>query len=1008
MVGLFLLQIVFSQGCHLFLDRDSCYSVTSSSFNEFNLENNEDLVDFEARLYYKNSPSYSIPLIVEDFTIKQQGALSIPGVYVLELTSYDKAGNSYMNELEIVFDNSIPLPPVVPTDLNSINGGLNIKGSVSKGNIEVLVEDSQGNLLDNQFSDNEGNFNLEVDNLNSVSLLNFYSVGTNGIKSEVVKRVVYPQRSSYVDLGSSINVDDLSSVNKNTVLVGNSYDTTDREFYISGEAQGDFIYVNGIKTPVVNGRFGTFVHLNEGLTEIYLNGAGEERVVNVNYFDIDFVFNKIDLPSIVSQNQVEIDVDTNLNLGYLIYLNGEVISEEKGDINLNLDNLREGRNIVSLKGPFGKVEERVIHLDVEEPRINLLSELNVATGSDLVFKIEDDIGLDMSTLELSIGGETFEGGNIEMRGDYFIFSLDGFDPGNYNLDIKINDLSGKSTTFNDNLVISNEITSLLKIDINNEGYFLGDTFFFNSEDSTVTLTPTKNIAFKNIYVDDVDVIDYNIKPNYEIEINLGDLNSSGEIELIYIDSSREEITDTFNYVLFDEEPRFVLHGINSLFSNSDLILYGEIVSEHFNWDSLSFNSKASYLRKGNFVEVYLDNVVDKNLQIDGSDYGNNILSQNIGSLFGYSDNVDVNFEELSRNGVEGGFIVSSGSLINMYSYDSFSFKATNIYDSFNLPTTSRYGMRSAKLSSLAGGVKLDKNDIITVDGFKPIPHLVEEEGNIFLIVDGTGSEVQRESMDLVVNGENVDDFSYCNDKINSFGDNLLCVDFDLVDGDNLLINISDNAGNSIDVDLPVSQRKNLNQFFNEIIESNIYISGTDKLVNTQKSVIQGTYSGYDMTSISVDNRECEFDSTNFVCNVELKHGVNDLEVTANFPDATVTQEVQIIRVSDSINLEILNISGDGLFNLNNIYYYTGGTLNIDFDSNSVDRVEVLVNGYSYDVDSNINSINLDMDKVVSGFNEKELEVKLSGEDESGSKVESNSFTLLYKRLIETFVSVFVG
>ncbi|MFO7737937.1 MAG: hypothetical protein R6V46_05660, partial [Desulfatiglandaceae bacterium] len=71
-----------------------------------------------------------------------------------------------------------------------------------------------------------------------------------------------------------------------------------------------------------------------------------------------------------------------------------------------------------------------------------------------------------------------------------------------------------------------------------------------------------------------------------------------------------------------------------------------------------------------------------------------------GSLFGYSDNVDVNFEELSRNGVEGGFIVSSGSLINMYSYDSFSFKATNIYDSFNLPTTSRYGMRSAKLSSL--------------------------------------------------------------------------------------------------------------------------------------------------------------------------------------------------------------------------------------------------------------------------------------------------------------------
>lgn len=1013
-VGFILVQSVFSSDCSLFSQRDSCNFVTSSSLNQFGLENTQGLLDFEAEIYYKNSPSYKIPLTISNNQIIQESPFTVPGVYILELTGYDIAKNDFDFSFEILFDNTVPLPPIVPVALFSNNGNLLIDGKTNFGSLNVIIENINGDRIGEIISNSQGDFSINLNNLDSFQILNFYTVGENGVKSSKLQRIVLSQRSSYVDLSSNIQISDLASVNSNTINQGDVLVTTQREFLVTGSSNGDFLYVNGIKTPVVDGKFGSFVHLNEGLTEIYINGEGVEQIIKVNYFQYEFIFEKVNIPSLISSNSVEIEIESNLNLEILVYLNGKYFSTQRGDFTLTLTDLRAGRNIVSLIGPNGKIIERHVFVDMEEPQINIKSEKELFEGSNFVFTIKDDIGLDLSSLQVRIGTETFSGDVIEMMGDYFIVDIGELNPGEYNNGlITITDLSGKSQSQAFELSISKDLTSFIHFFVNENGYFLGDKFFFNKEEALVTLTPSRNVAFKNIYLDGVDVIDYIIKSNYEVEINLKNLKNNGSIEVIYMNSDREEFSNKFEYVKNSEKPKFVLHSVNSLFSNSDLVIYGEIISNHFNWDTLEINGLSSYIRRGNFVEIYLENLNSRNLDVRGYDYGLNNLDTILGSLFQYSDDVNVGLDELNKYVVKGNFNMRNQNLINVNSFDSFNYISNVFGNSINLPVSSRYGIRSSKLSFGVGDKKNQDFSLVTIDGVEPIVYLVQNLAERYLIIDGTGSEVDENSISINIDSQKIDSFSYCNDKVLSFGKNFRCVVLPQAQQSSLIVSVSDKAGNNFSKEFNYFEDSiTLESFNNLLLNPRIYISGSDILVNSNNNIVQGTYIGANLKHIKIGNFNCAFDSTNFVCPVELDIGLNNLNIEAIFKDDNgqdilIQDEINVTLVGNK-NIIIDSIRGSGIFQVNSQYFYIGGDLIVDLLENDFERLEVLVGGFIIDSNSNSNSITLNLDEVVSGFNEKELEISVRGENEDGSSATSNKIVIIYKRLIETFVSVFVG
>lgn len=998
----------------------------SNSFHNFDLvfSPEDELKSFDVEIYNIENPSNKLKLTIEDNSFRNLNPFTIPGVYVVEITSTSKAGIVSSETFEYIFDPLETLPPVLDVEKYSDSSTLRLAG-LSKPSSNVLVSTSSGSSV-NLNVDSNGEFLGSVELNSGWNLLDFKSISLNGRTSESVKRLVHngilnENPSSSV---SSISLDDLTVLNKNSILESGKVITSNREFIVSGSLSGSnlegaIVYVQGNRVLAdSSGRFMSFVLLNEGENEIEVISNNQETSSVVVYGDLNFKFENFDYDKVVGTNSVNFQVTSNLDLPFDTYVNGNYFSTvdiSNSNADLTLNNLVSGKNYIYFEGHNAENFEEIIYVDSELPEIETLFKDNIANQNELVIKVTDDVSVDLSSIEIDFGsGIRISSSNAEIVGDYFIFDITSIPNGNYNLEISASDTLGNKRTVTSPLSINKENTLIERISII-DGSVLGNNIFLNGGEQKLVLVPSRFIAFEKIIMDGIEQIDYEIKSNGDVHINLDIVKSEGEILFKFINNEFVKFEQSYTYFSDDEKPTYELDYTTRAYSNGidSVRITGEIKDSNFNWDSLSFNNKKNILRYGNYFEAFIgpEDIKSGNLNLVGFDFSENSFENSVvGSLlFIESEEIETFFEKFSSNSFEGSFDNTKSNINFISKYDGFDTISIPVLDSFELATPDREGIRSINLDATSSSNKRIKSkSTVSVDVSNPEIYFTEgDDDTIKIIIDGTLSPVNMETLDIKVNSENLDTLSFCSD-YTRVGVYDLCVEILSTDVLDIQVSLEDEVGNRAS--------KTFTGNFDQILEENflmkIYFTGNDLNYIDNIGVIQGkVMSPSILENVKIGNTNCEFDDYNFVCPSHMTFGENEFTITAtNVKSEEVSSTFIQNLIRDDLDVEIEGLTGNALFNVGEDFFTLADNVNVLGEVNRDSFISVLIDDREVRSGRGDNTftIPVDLSSHQSGKVSDELDIKLKVEDDHGNIAFSDKIKLIYNRIAQTLVSVVIG
>lgn len=786
---------VFATGCTFDTYNLSCPRF-SSTFNTFDLVfTPQDKFDsFDARLYNKNNPTNEILIELNGPArqIKNINPFTESGVYVLEVKAYNKGKVSFISNYEYIFDNLQPAPPVVPLNLKSNSNEVLVTGKTQEKNIRVIAEVSGKTSL--EVNSNQNSFALNLNNLNSgINYVKFYTISENGLKSFSVERVVVSNvaiENNYEQV-SGIAIADLS-VNERTYFEPslNEYYTTKKNFYVTGTAigsNGAEIYVNGQRAIFDGNKYGVFVLLNLGRNEIVVQSGLHNVTTYVNYVNAEFKFLQFDYDKIFS-NDFQIKGNTNLNMPFDIYLNGKYIetnsnyiNEGNGIYSFDLDiaeaNLKPGKNYIYLVGYNNEYFEDIIYKDTENPVIASMSFENIANNKELVFKITDDIAVEDNNVTLHIGPYTYTSSSNLMRGDFYTFDLSEVLDGTYNYDLSATDVAGKRSTYTGTVNIKDSNTLIEKFSSNNNMYVVGNNLFVKNGAQELRITPSKFIAFKKIYLDGVDQINYEMLSDGTVILNLDFNKSIGKLSFSFINKEHSEFHQEYNYYSDSEKPQVKLDYISNPYTslNNYTKITGKITDSHFNWSSLKLNNQNNILRFGDYFEaIVIPTSEFTNLQVTGNDYSGNSLNAAYNSILTKditTTGVDINSISyfisgsfLNSASLSSGLYSSSRMRNYVYNFNGFDVKRTYVQNQFELPLSQRNGIESLNLKGVeSSGSLFETRRNINLDSLDPQIYLYYNQTlkKYMVVADGTYSNI---SIVNISSNNQVLDVSSCNYK----------------------------------------------------------------------------------------------------------------------------------------------------------------------------------------------------------------------------------------------------
>lgn len=999
---LFFSNFVFAE-CS-FTSRDSSCEVFSSPFNSFdlNFENSEDLLDFNAVIYDKANlyNSVLVEMDADNRKVRNVNPFSKAGVYVLDVSARNSVGRDFNFKKEFVFDNLKPSIPIVSLDLDSETSSIEVLGLAEFSKTVVAVGSNGGEIGRTEVLA-DGTFNLSLNLPNSgLNFVRFYSIGYNGLKSESLDRVIRVGNFGLTDLNPTvafISLDDNSAVNNLVEGFTNS-----RNYYVSGNVgvSNSRVFISG--NPVEsdnNGKFGGFVNLNEGDNEIEVLAGGSSKVLNVKYVNPRFLFTEVNFEKFVIGDYNLFTGDANLDVGFDVFLNGVFVKSvdvSDSSFSFDLTGFKYGKNYVYLKGANGEEFSDIVYFDNVAPKIEVLSSKISKDSTYLYFKVFDEFGVDISKSELILNGKSISSELLEVRGDYYIYDV-VFSEGSNSFNLKIVDNSGNSFDVSNNVVVDSNVAIIESV-IVESGDRVGDYLFLSEGESKISLVPNKNIAFVKVLLNGEYVTDYTIKQNNEVEMNLNVLEDSGVLSFEFIDSKYVKFSQEFKYeVLRKPQIEFDFVDMSKANEFGVVRVSGNVDSSYFDWESFEIgDNKVS--RFGDNFEV-VSKIHSSQLTISGRDYLLNEVTPNLFSGVIYK-NMKPRFEfnDLNLYGIYGSVVGFTNSDLNMiFSYDGF--ETSGFLDStFSLASAQRSGVRSVNLKgSSESGNKFNLVNAVSVDSVKPGIYFLESK----IVLLGTLSSIVM----VRVDGNNVGTGSSC---LSSNDFDLFCRELSLIGVDSV-IEVTDGAGN-------IFSRTYDGSVDNVIVgpvPMKVYMTGNDLKTSEENFFVSGQFvSSSPVSSVSVDGSSCIFDDYNFVCLVSLEDGDNSFTVTVvNVDGESASNSINILKTVLDFDISLSGFAGEKLIDVLEEYYIVDDKVDVLGGVSKEVLVKLVINDKEIlkgSLDGDINLVDVDLTEFVTGKDKTELEVTLRAEDEFGNKADSNTLVLIYNRVLETIVDIFIS
>lgn len=1008
---IFLSSLAYADGCS-YTSRDSSCEIFTSPFNSFNLNFIEeiDVENYDVSIYEKSNNKNKLKLDVNYQTnvVTNVNPFTKPGVYVLDVIATNKAGKSFPFSEEFLFDNLKPNLPVIPVNLNTEANNIDVLGTALFSS-EIIVADKFGTTIKrvNVLGDDSFSVNLNLND--GINFFKFASIGDNGLVSDFVDRIIISNSESVINFNPSV-----SSINLyDNTIVNNVIDdyTLNRNHYVSGSigSSNSRVFISG--NPVVSddyGVFGGFVNLNQGLNTIEVKSGDKIESYDITFVLDKFKFTKFDVTKFTTSPVVNLEISTLYNLDFEIYLNGEFFSTQKainGELNLDLNGLNYGKNYIYLSGPDGAKAEKLVYYDNKKPEIDVVSSDLVSNQNDFIFEIKDDFGFDISKTVFKLNSNVYSNEYLDVRGNYFLYDIEDLPAGDYSYSILVYDLSGNFKEIFGSFLISDSSITVDEVIVSNGGE-LGNRLFFNElGDNNVKLIFSENIAFENIYLDGEDQTSYSIDKENLVDLDFKLTETSGELVLNFIDKNRDKFTKTFSYKVISK-PEIELDFISTpiLKSGKTLVVTGKVISDYFDWSSFKINSGIES-RFGNFFEIHV--LLDKNtnLLISGRDFMGNSLSYVFNGVGVDNSDLILQFLDEENEYFKGSVINSNSKVLEFVnSYDGI--YATQVLpQNFDLVSSQRSGIRSLNLHGKKESlVNFNYDETVSIDGINPEIYFLENK----IVVVGTLSEVDR----ILVNGDDIGVGDNCADS-NSYWN--FCKEINLVSvGDE--ITVFDSFENSF---------SRIYGGFEDILDKSdmdfkYYFTGNDIYVDSKNSFVQGQIlSNEKVSKVSSEFGECVFDDFNFVCDVELNSGSNDVDVTIETISGDSTNgEIVIIAPGNESELDDLTyelnlsqIYGDSVYDVLGQFYTDSNKVSVSGDVSKKAPIKLVINNEEFlvgEFDGRINILDVDLKSQVSGSDETNLEFKLRVTDDFGEDTDSNILVLVYNRILKTLVDVIIS
>ena len=448
------------------------------------------------------------------------------GVYTLrvEVVLEDEITTLTRN-FEILYDKSVPMPPVIESvDTSSSGNELIIIGFVNNPALggDVLVYVDGGSTPRVAPVQEGGSFEITGISHSDTLRLELTHRVQRQHTSELVessrnRQIYYSEniRQNHFTNPSTATVNSINwgvNDNPNSFEDGSRIVTYTPHYYISGQAQdGNVVYIQGAPVPVIDGRFHTYVLLNEAsplaqgtdVSRLCINGRSID--VNTHCRDFKVIYSHAfgDNPfSLVDEERLR-----TLNLDNVVEINAfrQVSSLEVQGIdtrnvaqaiNPSFSQIDRNLFLVEVKYP-GLHEYQYLMVDSKRPQIEFVTDDNLFRSSKVGVIIKDDTQVNLQSFELSFGGvHTLRYNNatrvINGGGKVYLeFNVPEVTNSllNFNLEASITDVYGNTS--------SNEtrISSLrsepdrndLIINLQSQGTMFGNRIFMTPQTSEVRL-----------------------------------------------------------------------------------------------------------------------------------------------------------------------------------------------------------------------------------------------------------------------------------------------------------------------------------------------------------------------------------------------------------------------------------------------------------------------------------------------------------------------------------------
>jgi len=968
-----------------------------------NFDSQDDVLNFSVEIYDKENQHNKIQTIKNGNEISNLNPFTKPGAYVLDVDVKNRVGEVENFQFEFIFDNLKPNAPIIPLDLDSSTTSINVLGNGGFAKT-IIAQNAEGTNLGGVDVLADGSFDLDLNLVSGLNYVQFYSIGKNGLSSEIVERVIYVRNGILPNIRpnvQSITVDNNDGINR---VVSSM--TSKRNYYVSGNVgvSNAEVFVNGNPTQADNtGKFGAFILLNEGNNDIeVVSGETKTLAQSVNYVNPRFRFLSFDAKRIVDVNSVLISGRANFEVPFNVYKNGEFeetqVADSNGDFSFVLYGLKEGKNYIYLEGLNGESISEFVYFDTSAAQIEILSHNEMNFDDVFVFKVEDDLGVDVNSIEVSLNGDFFSNSLLEIQDDIYVLDLEGIGEGNFDYEINVNNLAGMSSNVSGSFNVNSDNTLISAVYFN-DGVVVGNYIFTDKDTIQLNLVPSKNIAFKSIQLDGAHQIDYRINLDSQVVLNLELEGTRGVLDLSFVDSALgNTYTQSFKYFVLSK-PSVNLDFVESSFigSNGKIKISGNVESGFFDWSSFSIGD-APVLRIGDYFEAYVT-PSQSGLNVVGNDFLSNQVGNVQVSGFGLdSSTTSIELESISQKSFVGTLTDDTAKILNFaQSYDG-RFGKTYLSHNFELASDQRNGLRSLNLKGVEDSSnKFIVNSIVSIDNLKPKIYFYDGS----LIVDGTLSAVS--SVKIADAEQGLGNDCPTGKKVSSN-----CREFPLpLSG--LVIVVEDASGN-------VMTRTYSGIVDDEILNNQdlkVYVNGNDAKTSNSDSFVQGQIiSSTPITSVKVNGLSCSFDDYNFVCPISLVNGQNNFNVVvSNEGGMSVTESFSTELITTPINVDLLNVIGSTTYKISE-EYYTNYVTDLDFtgDVDKSSLVKLIVNGKEIladEQDGEFTMVDVALDSFVQGKEDVELEVYMSAEDELGNIGFSDRIKIIYNRVFETLIDVIV-